>query len=287
MDEGSPAVRFENAATRALEQFRAAWEARDWDGVCAGAAAGCRQIDRRGIVQLDLDRDQHLQWLRMVFEMPSSHYALEVLATRGDRLALYRGSYEATDHVAGPSDAEWLGIIEVSPGGERIAAVLFDPDDLDAAWAELDARYGAGEAAPYAAAWEKWVRHTRAIAARDWEQLASVFVSDLVVEDHRPIGVLAVRSRDEYVASVRALVELRPDARLRVWHALALDDRRALTMVRWEGDEAEGAFDINSVVVTDYGPDGLRRREDLYGLDQLDAARARYAELAEPAAATP
>jgi hypothetical protein len=81
------------------------------------------------------------------------------------------------------------------------------------------------------------------------------------------------------VASVRALVDLRPDARLRVWHALALDERRALTVVRWEGEEAEGTFDINSVVVTEYGADGLRRREDLYSLDQLDAARARYEAL--------
>jgi hypothetical protein len=76
-----------------------------------------------------------------------------------------------------------------------------------------------------------------------------------------------MRSRDEYVASVRSLVDLRPDARLRVWHALALGDQRALTVVRWEGDESEGAFDINAVVVTEYGPDGLRRREDLYGLE--------------------
>jgi hypothetical protein len=40
-----------------------------------------------------------------------------------------------------------------------------------------------------------------------------------------------------------------------------------------------GTFEIPSVVVTEFGPDGLRRREDVYSLDQLDDAWARFAEL--------
>ena len=44
-----------------------------------------------------------------------------------------------------------LNIVEID-ADERIAAVVaFDPDDFDAAFAELDARYLAGEAAPYCA----------------------------------------------------------------------------------------------------------------------------------------
>ena len=38
--------------------------------------------------------------------------------------------------------------------------------------------------------------------------------------EHRPLGVLWFRSRDEYVASVRTLLDLRSDARLRVDHVL-------------------------------------------------------------------
>ena len=45
---------------------------------------------------------------------------------------------------------EALGIVEID-ADERIAArVAFDPDDIDAAFAELDARYLAGEAAAHA-----------------------------------------------------------------------------------------------------------------------------------------
>ena len=80
------------------------------------------------------------------------------------------------------------------------------------------------------------------------------------------------------MASIRALLDLRSDARLRVHHVLALDDRRSLTVIAWLGGEPEGTFDIPAVVVSEYGSDGLRRW-DGYTLDQLDEAWARFAEL--------
>ena len=46
-----------------------------------------------------------------------------------------------------------LAVVEID-ADERIAAVVvFDPDDIDAAFAELDARYLAGEAAAHAHTW--------------------------------------------------------------------------------------------------------------------------------------
>ena len=40
---------------------------------------------------------------------------------------------------------------------------MFDPDDLDAAIAELDARYLAGEAAPHAHTWSVIVKDLRGV----------------------------------------------------------------------------------------------------------------------------
>ena len=46
-----------------------------------------------------------------------------------------------------------LSIVEID-ADERIRRVIvFDPDDIDAAFAELDARYLAGEAAAHAHTW--------------------------------------------------------------------------------------------------------------------------------------
>ncbi|MGH7895900.1 MAG: nuclear transport factor 2 family protein [Candidatus Binatia bacterium] len=273
------AVRFENAATRCGDRFRDAWEARDWERVAAGFAPGFRVVDRRKMIRLELDRGGHLETLRLMFEMGSSRLTVQLLATRGDKLVLKRRRFEASDRDVGPSEIEVLDVVEVDDHGDRILSVLFDPDDLDAAYAELDERYAAGEAAPYARSWEVYRQVGRATAARDWEQLASVFAPDLVVEDHRPLGFGTFRARDQYVASVRALLDLRSDARFRMDHVLALDDRRSLTVVGWVGDEPEGTFEISAVVVSEHGSDGIRRRQHFYNLDQLDEAWARFAEL--------
>jgi hypothetical protein len=201
-----------------------------------------------------------------------------VLATRGDRLALLRARFEGSGGDVGPSDVEFLQIIEVDLHGDAVAVVAFDPDDLHAAYVELDERYAAGEAAPHAAGWERNQRFWRALAARDWEKLAATFAPGFVLEDHRPLGLLASLSADDYVASVRALLDLRPDATLRLAHVLAIDDRRVLSVGRWAGGEPEGTFEIPVVNAVEFGPDGVRRWH-FYNLDQLDEARTCYDRL--------
>src|SRR5262249_35775064 len=153
-------------ATRLSDQFAAAWAARDWDGIAALFAPDFRLIDRRSYARIELDRNQQLDSLRFRFEMPSSRIVSELLATRGSRLALAYGRFELAGDDIGPSESEWLVVEESNAHGLRAVMVAFDPDDLDAAYAELDERYAAGEAAPYGYYWE--LRAVRAVAARDW-----------------------------------------------------------------------------------------------------------------------
>ncbi|MCI0346656.1 MAG: hypothetical protein L0221_14630, partial [Chloroflexi bacterium] len=274
----APAVRFENAATRWCVRLTDAWDARDWGRVAAGYAPGFRCVERRKMVRLELDREANLESLRLIFGMQASRLSARVIATRGDRLALHRWYFEGSGRSVGPMEVEFLQVTEVDNDGDAVAMVMFDPDDVDAAYAELDARYLAGEGAPYARTWEVSLGILQAIAARDWERLAAGFAPGFVTEDHRPLGLLGSLSGDAYVASVRALLELRPDARLRTRHALALDDRRSLTVQAWEGDESEGAFESAAAMVMSYGVDGIRQWH-AYSPDQLDAARACYENL--------
>ena len=46
-----------------------------------------------------------------------------------------------------------LAIVEINADERIVALVWFDLDDIDAAFAELDARYLAGEAAAHAKTW--------------------------------------------------------------------------------------------------------------------------------------
>ena len=48
---------------------------------------------------------------------------------------------------------EMLDIVEINADNRIAARVVFDLDDIDAAFEELDARYLAGEAAMYSDTW--------------------------------------------------------------------------------------------------------------------------------------
>ncbi|HJQ85102.1 MAG TPA: hypothetical protein VKA21_13545 [Candidatus Binatia bacterium] len=272
-------VRFENAASRWRHRILEAWQARDWDRVSSGYAPSYRVIDRRKMMHMEVDRDRALESLRLLFEMRSK-FTAQLLATRGDRLELVRSlwRFEGAERYAGPSEVDALRVREVDERGDAVAEVAFDPHDLDAAYAELGARFLAGEGAPYAAVLRTMQALGPAVIARDWERFASAFTSDFVAEDHRPLG-FGTLSRDEYMASVRALLEMRPDARLRSLHVLALDDRRSIAVAGWVGAEPEGMFETSAIVVSQYDGTGIWRRADWYAVDHLDEAWARFAEL--------
>ena len=274
-------TRIENAATRSEDAICGAWEARDGQAMAALFAAHFRSIDRRSLMQLEVGRDEMLASVRPFVEKGFTRSS-DLLATRGDRLALYRSRVRGSDGLTGPSEIEILQVVEASDERTRVAAVAFDPDDLDAAYAELDARYAAGEAAPYHQEWETLRRSERALAQRDWEDFAGVFTPDLVHRDHRKLGAGAL-SRDEFVERQRALVELAPDATLRRDHILALGHRAALVVATWKGTREGGPFEFGAVNVMGFAPDARIRSSDFYDLDQLDAARARCEDLSHEA----
>ena len=77
-----------------------------------------------------------------------------------------------------------LSVYEVDERGDCIALVRFDDDAEGAAYAELDARWGAGLGAGHAAA-AAWMRGLRAgLEQRDWDALAGSYAPGFVGHDH-------------------------------------------------------------------------------------------------------
>ena len=285
--ESPTAARIENAATRAVAHGQDAWEARDWERFAALFAPAFFHVDRRTLVQLELDRDQYLDSIRPFFEMATSAPTMDVLATRGNALvmvrAMVRVGRQDTGDWSGPSELEFIGVIEVDDGGNNIAMVQFDADDLDAAYAELDARYAAGEAAAYGSVATARQAFVQAVAARDWDALAAQFAPDLVVTDHRPFGWETLRGPAVFVETFKSLFDLAPDARLRTDH-VTMSARGELVIATWWGTREGGAFEAPRVVVLEHDASGRICREDFYNLDQLDEARARFEALGASAA---
>jgi hypothetical protein len=130
---------------------------------------------------------------RLLFDQPASRWRETLIATRGERLALTRTNFEAEVTGGGGPLAfdEHLSLTEVDADGRWITCVTFDLEDLDAAYAELDARYEAGEGASYPAHGALMRAYLRAIASGDWEPVLARMSGDTFVEyDHRALAVL-------------------------------------------------------------------------------------------------
>ena len=172
---------------------------------------------------------------------------------------------------------------------------MFDPEDLDAAYAELDRRYFAGEAVAAGQVAVVMETFLRAIAIRDWSLMASVLAPDLVVTDHRPLGWETMRGSAAYVDSLKSLVEFAPDVRLRNDH-LRLSTRAALFVNTWVGTREGGAFEAPRAVVFGLDAGGRIHSMDFYefevrfegaGVEQLADAEARFAAVGTGAGRDP
>jgi ketosteroid isomerase-like protein/tetratricopeptide (TPR) repeat protein len=265
--------RIENAASRAIAHGNQCLEAQDWAGFAAQFGPDFRHSDRRRMIRLELDRAQYLEFVRPFIMRQRTTF--DLVATRGSRLAMLRFRWVLSDDSVGPSDNDFLMVAEVDDAGTMVATVAFDCDSLDAAYVELDRRYAAGEAALHRDTWETLQRRHQAHAAHDWEQVVALSRADLVTEDHRPVRWGTLRTREEYVARIRGLVELAPDVTLRLEHVLALSERNLLTVLRWVGTREGGAFEVPVVNVSELDSDGVRVLH-VFDLEQLDEARACY-----------
>ena len=78
-----------------------------------------------------------------------------------------RARFSGDDQRPEAFRTEVLGIVEIDADDRIAATVMFDPDDIDAAFEELDARYLAGEAAAHAHTWSVIARAYAALNRRE------------------------------------------------------------------------------------------------------------------------
>ncbi|MGZ7087784.1 MAG: BTAD domain-containing putative transcriptional regulator, partial [Ilumatobacteraceae bacterium] len=142
-------LRLENAASQLYERFKVCFAARDWEAMVEILSDGVATDDRRRVVNagVRVGRDAVLTEVLSFVEFGSYAIVSDVIATRGDRLVLNRSEILGENHRPHEFDTSVLEIIEIDVDGRLIARVAFDSDDVDTAFAELDRRYLAGDAA--------------------------------------------------------------------------------------------------------------------------------------------
>jgi class 3 adenylate cyclase len=267
-----------NAAARAMAQGAEAIAARDWERFASLFSPDFRHFDRTKLAQVESGRDAFLVSYRRIVEMTSAPPRYEVLATRGERLVFARMLWQGAGGDVGPSEIEWHLIVEIDERGDHIAVVNSDPDDLDAAYAELDARYHEGEASPHPLA-ARWLSvFPDAIERRAWQEIDALSAPGQVARDNRLVSWGERRGAEEWLGAIQSMVELAPDMRPRIEH-VRTSPHGVLWALTWLGTHEGGAFEIPVLAVVELDAEGLQKRIDLYDPGKLADAQARFAEI--------
>jgi ketosteroid isomerase-like protein len=274
---------FENAASRSNLKVSRSWAARDWEGVLAALSPALRFEDRRRMLRCEGGYDEFVAQYRLLFDQPGSRWTEPLLATRGERLSLHRVLFEAEAPEGGGPLAfeEHLALLEVDTDGLQIGVVIFDLEEEDAAYAELDRRYSAGEGGPGAAVFSAWVD---ALDRRDWQAFRRILHPGIVDEDNRKFSVRGpMHGAAASAQSTQALFDLSSDLKLRVLHVRG-GDGTFLCQHDWRGTRDGAALRFSLVGTIEVDAAGRMVRTSFYDLEQLPEALARFAKLDAPVA---
>jgi hypothetical protein len=275
---GRPTPRLENTASQVVERFLAHFTARDWDAMAENLVVDYSSDDRRRVVNAGIrqGRDGEIENYRAAANLGFTHVTTAVIATRGERLVLSRVRSSARDQQLEPFGMEVLGVTAINADDRIAAVVVFDPDDIDAAFDELDARYVAGKAAAHL---HTWSIVAGAYATLNRRELPST-TPDWVNIDHRRVTTIAP---GDLIAFIRAAWDLERDICNRIETVHRLNDLGA-AVTRVSNETSQQGFDAEwrSIDVLTIEGDLVNRLE-IFDEADIDAALARFDELTRPA----
>ncbi len=275
-EERSQTRHLENTATRVFERVWSQFAAGDWNALAEAVSESYSGIDHRRVVNAENQhgRDAVVNDLKVAADVGFTISMVGVIAVRGEHLALTRVRAAGRDPEAIQNDA--LNVIEIDSDETNLAAATFDLEDFDAAIAELESRYLAGEAAAHAHTWSVVAAAYDGFNRR--ELLATT--PDWVNIDHRRGAGFA---SGDMMAYIEAAWEDSPDTKIYIGAVHRLSDIGAVVSHVARGISQEGFDgewrDVNLLAVEG----DMVSRSELFNEADLDAAIARFDQLSRPA----
>jgi class 3 adenylate cyclase/ketosteroid isomerase-like protein/tetratricopeptide (TPR) repeat protein len=284
-DELAEAAELETRCVRVVRNWTDLFARRDWNGIASLLSPDFVLDDRRPGIQDVRSGEEGLLVLKGLADVGVTRLPIESVVTRGQRLALVELL------ATGPADTvtfenpalTLIGIDEL----DRIAFILvFDPHGVDTAYEELDARYLAGEAAQFASC-RVVFDHIAAYNAREWDRMRTSATEDFVFVDHRPASSEELVGIDALIAFYQGLLDLVPDARIRIPRVHRIDRHGVVCPTIGSGHSVDGALVDLPYETFALLRDGLICRAEVFAAGQASAALARFSELTRASAATP
>jgi hypothetical protein len=269
----------ENACVRRTRRFAQLFAHDDWAemGRLMSSEDYLFEDRRRGLQTMIRDRAESIENLRALKAVGVDELPFTVIATRGERLALCRYTLHGRDPDSS-FGAETLVINEVGDDGEMLSGIVFEPEDLDAAFNELNERYLAGEGRAYAHLLRLETNRQR-LHRRDWVTYREQLHDDIVLVDHRPAGAGTLSGPDEVTRYSAVFVELVPNAQLHMIKIVAIETDRMLYHLNVHGSTEEGAAVDRPLLALVAYRDGRLHRFEQFALEDSAAALARFTEL--------
>jgi class 3 adenylate cyclase/ketosteroid isomerase-like protein/tetratricopeptide (TPR) repeat protein len=274
---GSP-----NAAGRAIRETFDAARAGDFERVAAWMAPDCVAEDRRpGLYSLLEGSEAVTDQLRVLRDLGVERVDTEVLATRGDQLALSR-----THWIGSQFEVIALFLTVVDGHGRCIQSVCFEEAQLDEARAELDARSRPDlPSVTTNRAAENLRGMFAAVVAHDREGVRSRLTPRCTFEDRRPGLASAIDGAGPIIDQLFIIRSLGFDE-VRVVPIALRGHRVALVRTQWTA----GGFDVRALFVTEIDEQARSIGSVCFEDDQLDEAllelEARFRAGRPPSTAT-
>lgn len=260
-------------ASQVAARFRAAFAARDWQAAADLLSVDLHNEDRRSVVNAGVRHgpESMLADLRAVADMGIPALESVDIATRGESLVLVQA---VAPYSKQPSafHVDNLVVAEIGTDGRISAQVIFDPDDLDAAFAELDARYMAGEGASHGHIWSLVIQIYAAFNRHELFALAPGWVN---VDHRRGVGS-GTGEIDHHVSELWKLV---PDIKSRIEAVHRLSDLGAvITHAECGTTREEFSAEWREVALLMFDGNAISRCE-IYDERDLADALAHFDEL--------
>jgi class 3 adenylate cyclase/tetratricopeptide (TPR) repeat protein len=243
-----------------------------FDELPALASPSYVMIDNRAGIGTRLSGpDAMVEHLRAIAELGYEQFNVEVVATRGERLALLRGTYGG-----GGFEGELLLVQGKDEDGRDELAVLFDVDDVTRALIELDERYAdGGSQIASNAALRHYHRLSDLLACGRPERISDVLSEDAVSDDRRRGIRVRFEGRDavteSFVATARAGVD-----RIVIEPLALRGDKLALARTLYVGSK----YEVDTLTVIGLDDDGKGQIAVMFDPDDRDAALVELDRLA-------